>query len=257
RSGWIRTDEPGRADGLQESSNMRALPLLVLGAALLIAGCSGTPGSDGNTLGGPCAAWNGPALPLTERYVPLKVGASWTYQVTSVSAGSYVKQDVVEAYEDAGGAKAGTMAFRLHRDDVPPAYTLSWQQDLGRSVVRLREKNFDNSGALVQEIDFDPFKLRLDECPEHTTAGATWAATFTETDITGSSTSTTSKSEQWTVDGVDVPITVPAGTFTTLNVSRMNPNGKRRQYWFAKGVGKVKEVSDTGVMESLSAYTVQ
>jgi hypothetical protein len=218
-----------------------------------MAGCSG---GTGNTLGEPCTAWSGAALPLTERYVPLAVGATWTYEVTSLTAGNYTKHNVVEAYEDVGGSKAGIMGFRLHRDDVPPAYTLSWQQDLGQSVVRLREQSFDSAGGLVVEVYFDPFKLRLDECPEHTTAGAIWGATYTQTDINTSTTTTTS--EQWTVDGVDVPITVPAGTFTTLNVSRVNlTSGNRRQYWFAKGVGKVKEVSDKGVMESLSAYTVQ
>jgi hypothetical protein len=233
---------------------MRALWLL--GPALWIAACSGTPTGNGDPSGA-CAAWDGGTLPPTERYLPLKVGASWTYQVTSLTAGNYTKQDFVEAYEDIGGSRAGTMGFRIHRDDVPPAYTVSWQQDLGRSVVRLREKSFDNSGALVEEIYFDPSKLRLDECPEHTTAGATWIVNYTETDITTTSTTMNAKSQQWTVNGVDVSITVPAGTFTTLNVSRVNiGNSKRWQYWFAKGVGKVKEVSDTGVMEALSAYTL-
>lgn len=233
---------------------MRALPLL--GAALWMAACSGTFGGNGDALGGPCAPSDAGALPLAERYSPLEVGASWTYDVTTLTAGNYSKRNVIEAYEDVGGPKTGIMGFRLHRDDVPPAYTLSWQQDLGRSVVRHREKSFDSTGGVVVETYFDPFKLRLDECAEHLVAGASWGATYNQTDIT-TSTTTSSKSEQWIVDGVDVSVTVPAGTFTTLNVSRVNlASGKRRQYWFAKGVGKVKEITDTGVMESLSAYSI-
>jgi hypothetical protein len=55
---------------------------------------------------------------------------------------------------------------------------------------------------------------------------------------------------------VDEPVTVPAGTFNCLRVRRRasQQDGSDKTYWFAKGVGKVKEVG--GQTEELTSVTI-
>jgi hypothetical protein len=51
------------------------------------------------------------------------------------------------------------------------------------------------------------------------------------------------KTEHWTVEATAEDVTVPAGTFTCLRLHRIgdDPTGADKRYWFAAGVGKVKE----------------
>jgi hypothetical protein len=65
---------------------------------------------------------------------------------------------------------------------------------------------------------------------------------------------TTMKTDNWRVDGVDEPVTVPYGTFLSLHVSRTDPtDGSIKSFWFVRGVGKVKETNNSGHLEELSA----
>jgi hypothetical protein len=53
-------------------------------------------------------------------------------------------------------------------------------------------------------------------------------------------------------------VTVPAGTFTTVHVQRVSGSGstKQKDYWFAKGVGKVKETGGGQQNEELMSYSI-
>ena len=64
------------------------------------------------------------------------------------------------------------------------------------------------------------------------------------------------KAETWTVVSTAETVTVPAGTFTCLHLRRMATDDPQTQkdYWFARGVGKVKESG--GQLEELSKYTI-
>jgi len=51
----------------------------------------------------------------------------------------------------------------------------------------------------------------------------------------------------WTVEAINESLTVPAGTFSCLKVHRVetpspvDTTGGDNVYWFARGIGKVKE----------------
>jgi hypothetical protein len=183
------------------------------------------------------------------------VGATWTWQVTSSSGARHDKVSTVEVLEDVGGAKAGVMAFRV-RTQGDDGVTVSWQEDTGQAIRRHREKTLSPAGALVSDQSFTPSKLRLDEAPARLTVGATYTESYTEVEIdpaTGESKSA-SKSETWTVEAVDEPVTVPAGTFACLRLRRVGSDAGAadKRFWFARGVGKVKETG--GQTEELKAY---
>jgi hypothetical protein len=64
-----------------------------------------------------------------------------------------------------------------------------------------------------------------------------------------------SVSETWTVIGDDETLTVPAGTFTHVIHFRKVGAASSKDYWYARGVGKLKE---TGTQtEELSAYSLK
>ncbi len=211
------------------------------------------------TLGVACGG-KSPGKPNDETptldYFPLAVGTTWTYLVTA-GAGTKDKTTTVEAYEDIGDEKTGVVAYRIHTDKVS-GETVSWQSVNGSVLERHREQSIDG-GQITRDEYYDPFKLRLNEADDHTALGMTWVESYTETatDFAAGSpvgTSSSTKAEQWSVEAVDANITVPAGTFDCLQLRRASlSGGSTKIYWFAKGVGKIKEVGD-GQTEELKSY---
>lgn len=230
-------------------------------AVVFAAGCGGSDGGGGG--GGGAADGGGGGDDGgggdTGRYFPLEVGASWTYRVTDVSDASVSsKSQTVEAFEDVGGDKAGVMAFRM-RSEKDNGYTLSWQEDTGTAVIRHREESYDLADVFESEDWFTPYKLRIDESNAHVELDATFSDSYTEDSIdhtNGDLLTSTTKSEDWVVEAVDDEIDVPAGTFVCLRLFRSNDGtGTQKRYWFARGVGKVKETGGAQI-EELSDYTL-
>ena len=71
------------------------------------AGAATTPPPTGTVDAGPPMTTTGP-------YQPLTVGSTWTYKVDDQGF-KYDKTSTVESVEDMGGAKAGTMGYRVAR----------------------------------------------------------------------------------------------------------------------------------------------
>jgi hypothetical protein len=191
-----------------------------------------------------------------ERLLPMKVGASWTYRITDPSTGATGnKMSTVEVSEDVGGAKAGTIAMRVRTEKLD-GVTVSWQEDVGTGIIRHREQAFDLGENLLLEETYSPHKLRIDETTNHLSSGASWTETYEETVTDANGTRTVSKSESWTVEAVDESITVPAGTFTTVRLRKVGSGlgASDKTYWFAPGVGKIKETG--GQTEELMAYQI-
>jgi hypothetical protein len=196
--------------------------------------------------------------PTTGRYMELSEGASWTYEVDD-GGGIETKTQTVGPLEDVGGSKAGTMAFRL-TTARGTGEVISWQEDTGTAVIRHREQ--DNAGTTTTDEFYAPFKTRIDESDAHVVEGATWDETYTETvtsdDGKGPVTTTNEKTERWLVEAVDETISVEAGDFCTLRVKKTSTvngtGGSVKTYWFARGVGKVREEGGNQV-EELAAYS--
>lgn len=198
--------------------------------------------------------------PTTGRYLPLQTGNSWTYAVKDVGTGANEdKTQTVGPLEDVGGAKAGTMAYRLTTTKVGGMVT-SWQQDTGDMVVRHRE--IDAAGAQMTDEVYSPNKLRIDETAEHTAMGAIWDISYQEavTDSKTKITVTVSKSERWNVVSANDVISVGAGSFCALKLRRTSMSGggskSDKTFWFVRGVGKIKE-EGTDQVEVLTTYSVR
>lgn len=197
------------------------------------------------------------ATPAAERLLPLAVGASWTYDVTDlVEEGSPTVEKVneVEALEDVGDRKAGVTAYRVRTEKLDGT-TVSWQEDLCTSIVRHREQTLDEAGALVSDQFFVPSKLRVDESAEHLVEAASWSVTYVELELDPiEGDHTVSKEESWTVEATAEEVTVPAGTFTAVRLRKVTSGDADKQFWFAAGVGKIKEEGEQ--REELRAYTL-
>lgn len=193
------------------------------------------------------------------RYFPLATGNQWTYKVTDRDTGVVTtKTQMVGALETLDGDKAGIEAFRLDTQKAGGNVT-SWQEDTGDGVLRHRE--IDMAGGTQTEEVYDPYKLRIDEVAEHIASGASWTETYTEriTDTATQQVHDNGKTEQWTVESEGESITVEAGTFCAMRLRKQSTGvsgSSDKTYWFARGVGKIRE-DDGARLEELSSYSVQ
>lgn len=186
----------------------------------------------------------------------MATGNWWTFRITKPGA-TEQKTQTVGTLEDVGGAKAGTMAYRVTTVKQSGTVT-SWQQDTGTSVLRQRER--DMAGSTQTDEIYAPYKLRVEEAPDRLVVGATWTETYDElvTDLSTNLTTTTGKTETWTVESLTEPVTVPAGTFCAMLIHRISmatSGGSDKRYWFVRGVGKVKETA-TNRTEELSDFSI-
>jgi hypothetical protein len=121
--------------------------------------------------------------------------------------------------------------------------------------VRFREQSFHaQTGALELEEHWSPYKLHFDGSDAHTRAAASWDEVYEETKHSpGASPETSSERDRWLVDSPEERVTVPAGTFRAVVVVKA-AGAELKTYWYARGVGKVKETG--GQTEELVSYEV-
>jgi hypothetical protein len=174
-------------------------------------------------------------------YLPLAVGMRWTYNVTSASGATGQGTIVVEANENA--PMSGQSAFRVHTTLLDGG-TLAWDQTSGTSVIKYEEQQLSQSGTEVVDKQYMPSILVLDESAAHLVAGATWTESYKQLKTPSTKGKATKEEADWTVQAVDESVTVPAGTYTCIRVSRDHTTSSTPSTtveWFAIGVGKVKE----------------
>jgi hypothetical protein len=225
-----------------------------LAAAVLAAGCGGGAGDSLVTTGTGGTGGGGQG---TGDYQPLVVGATWTYHIDDKGV-KYDKNVSVEALEDLGGPKAGSMAYRNH-ETIPSQSQLTWYQKVGDQIVRPHEQTFDAGGTVMKSEDwYDPYRLRVDQSAEHLVAGASWDWSYTDTKTSRTKgTSSTQVTEGWKVDAVGESVTVSAGTFAALRLTHVDPtDSSTKTYWFVRGVGKVREQTSGGHVEELASYQI-
>jgi len=231
----------------------RLLLSSILAAGLLSVGC----GDDVQTTpdSGTTEAC---ATAPSERYLPLAVGTSWTYDVTDLSTPglpAVQKANTVETFESiSDDRKNGVVAFRIRTEKANGA-TVSWQEDRCTSIVRHREQSYDMAAIMESDQFYMPSKPRVDETPEHLVMGARWVSSYMEVEVDPVAGETTvSKEETWTVEAVNESITVPAGTFITIQLRKVTSGDADKRFWYAKGVGKIKEEGEQ--REELRAFTM-
>lgn len=182
----------------------------------------------------------------SERFLPIETGRAWTIRTTKLET-ELTEERVqdVGPLEDVGLEKSGVMAYRVTTTKDTGA-VITWQGDTGTAVVRHREE--DRAGMTQGDDFFFVYKTRLDESPERLVEGSTWTESYsvTSTDLATLETTMDTKMYRWDVARYGEEVTVPAGSFCALQVTRTTLKvdgtvGKTKQYWYARGVGKVKE----------------
>ncbi|MBI4819762.1 MAG: hypothetical protein HY791_26040 [Deltaproteobacteria bacterium] len=196
-----------------------------------------------------CGSEPPPTPPDPASLFPVAVGNRWEYRVAEPGK---LEQTKTQSVTRTATSSAGD-GF-LFETVNGPNRTVSIQRLDGARLVRVSEESFAN-GALVERIHFEPPALRVDT---HTPKlGDTYSTTHDEILVDGDGDPIgprLHKSTTFLVEAIDESVTVPAGTFSTVRIRRTVVGGSAKTYWFAEGVGKVKEVG--GQTESLVSYDV-
>ncbi|MET0385277.1 MAG: hypothetical protein ABW321_04925 [Polyangiales bacterium] len=216
---------------------------------------AGSGGAAGGGTGG--SAGEPPVVPPREGSLfPLKTGNTWSFRTTKgTEVGN--KTQTVGDLEPVGGTGplSATMAYKmLTAKDDGMDKTESWQAEVDGKIVRYRELAYASGGGSVDlEEHWEPYKLRVDG--NQLTVDSTYTEQYRETKLlAGAAPATTDSSDTWKVVAVDEMVTVPAGTFTAVVIEKVGGTSTKR-YWFARGVGKVKEQSGAQ-LEELTSFTL-
>lgn len=204
--------------------------VFLLSLVPVVAAC----GDDGGDAGpNPCG--------FEDRYLPYQEGYQWTYRVTDLGSGETPTKtqaltletdpDLGEVIIQTTSKATGTTVSALKRE-----------QD---SVVRLRQEDRTMVGDLERTSVYDPGQVRLDEAPDRLVLNAEWDTVYdvTVTEVGGGAPVVTNRTDHWTVLGVDVECSSPMGSFECLHVRRVRTVGgvSDKEFFFAKGIGKVRE----------------
>lgn len=217
---------------------------VVLGLA---AACGGGGGDDVDGGGTASCGFAGDA------WLPQEVGYRWEYRVTDLNSGEVtVKPQVIETEMN-------------HPDDGMPVLvqvtgkdngkTVNWIRTTDTQVYRLQQEDYDAQDVLERTTAYDPKKIRLDwgAWLDEGTMTESYSEIQTEAGVTEPAVAVT---EEWVVLGTDVPCESALGTFSCLHLRRTRTEGgiADKQYWYARGIGKVRE--EGGQIEVLQSCGV-
>lgn len=191
-------------------------------------------------------------------YFPLAVGNRWVFVEIDNDGVVPDNNDTKEitAIEDLDGEQTYVM---VSTPDVLPGIEqvvkrFNWRATDER-VDRVRAEDYSN-GVLIEEHTYEPgFPRFINSLQE---VGDTFVTTVTHTCSPENGTTcdgTVVNEFTWSVEAVDAVVTVPAGTFACMKIRRQTAFGNFKDYWYARGVGKVYEWGE-GNVEQLLEYDV-
>jgi hypothetical protein len=192
---------------------------------------------------------------------PLVDGASWTYRHTSLT-----KEPWNEVAKLSKTTYEGKAAFILEdEEDAEGAQTRSTHVVHGTGVFRaFREVRVN--GDLALQVTYDPAFLRFDEAwtkvGQSETLDDDWTQMCIMTSVASKcapgAVETGKTTHKYTVVDTHAEVEVPAGKFDAIEIERFNPDeSETRRFWFAPGVGKVREEdTESGAVEELAEYHV-
>ncbi len=192
-------------------------------------------------------------LQNVEEYFPLADGGSWVYRHTHLVDGEWLEEVTMEAttYDD-------KPAFLVSDSpDLDQEISLQTWQQSGTAITRVyREQVLDE--AVILSVGYDPGFLRFDtrwDAPGIVTVN-TYRREETKADGTNSA---AIREQTFTVLETTATVDVEAGTFDEcLLVERVRAdNASTALFWFARGVGKVREEDpETQTVEELVNYAL-
>lgn len=186
-----------------------------------------------------------------DRFLPYQPGYKWTYRVTDLTTpGSTNKSQTLTMETD---PELGEVIVQTTNKGT--GSTVSALKRIDEAVVRLRQLDLDGTGTLERTTTYDPGQNRLDEASAHLVLGAEWDDDYSLTvEKVGDAPVVGSRTDHWKVLGVDVDCESPLGSFKCLHVQRVRTAGgiSDKQFFFAKGIGKIKEVNASQIEELVS-----
>ena len=228
-------------------SRMRSAALLLcLPLASTLAACGGDDdgggGADGGTPADPCGFG-------VDDYLPYEAGFTWSYRVTDLGTGA---RETKEQRIDPGTVHEEFGEVVEQVTSKANGETVSLLRKEGDRVLRFQQEDFDTAGTLERTTVYDPAQIRIDESSERTTAGATWQESYTEI-VTEPALPPveTATLDDWEVVADDVECDSPLGTFRCLHLRRTRTQGgvAVKDFFFARGVGKVREAGSSQLEE--------
>jgi hypothetical protein len=196
-----------------------------------------------------------------DSHYPLSNGATWTYHHENPTKEPWDEMDTL-----VGTTYNGKPAFVLNdQEDAQGEQTASTLIVDGTGVYRVYKEVRVND-QLALKVTYDPAFLRYDEA--WTTEGFTqtldddWKQecvfTSSASKCAAGAIKPGTTTHVFTVVSTSEEVTVPAGTFKTVLIERNNPlDRETKRFWFAKGVGKVRELDlQSNATEELTAYDI-
>ncbi len=186
-----------------------------------------------------------------EDYFPLVDGGSWVYRHTHQVDGQWIEEVFMAAT-----TFDGEPAFLVSdTPDLSQEISLQTWQRIGSAVSRVyREQTLD--GDVVLTVTYDPGFLRFDS--SWNAVGVVTDNVYRREETKPDGTSSAAIREQtFTVLDTAASVTVEAGSFDDcLLVERARAdNGSTAHFWFARGVGKVREEDpETQTVEELVSF---
>jgi len=204
------------------------------------------------------------SLPIAgskESHFPLVDGTSWTYHHTTVIDDPWDETDTVTK-----GTYQGQDVFVLSdEEDAQGEQTRSTHVVDGTRVYRAY-KEVAVGDIVAVTTTYSPAFLRYDEAWTSIGQTVTLDDDWTQNCVVASTASNCAPgamkigttTHTYTVLDTAEELTVLAGKFTTVKIQRDNVSSpETKLFWFAAGVGKVKEESPaTGAVTELSAYEI-
>lgn len=214
----------------------------------------GQPG-DGDSGDGDGDSGDGDAY--RDTLYPLAHGAQWTY-LHKTTNGQVLGVEDVQMEEI---VHEGQQAW-LQVDS--PGANGKWDESvLTREdgvVYRVHREQYDDNGT-IEIVDYDPGFPRANDAWDTIGFAEEFLYDRTWTDGNGHNPDVEPRGHLFTVLALDDQITVPAGTFDCMKVERVrtvgNATGDRVLFWFAWGVGKVREERPAdSVIEELASVSI-
>lgn len=206
-------------------------------------------------------------------YFPMATGNTWEYLETyddTTHEPETTRHTVSgkETITDFDGNEVETWVVANNPNVETDEARVYWIVDDGITVRRIRQTvDSEGDGAIDKQQDYVPGITKIDR--GHLVAGDSWNDEVLRHTTYPSDPSATQESKlllyEWSVVSTSETVVVPAGTFDNcLRVERNNTadasNEETKIYWFAPGVGKVKEqtvaAESDNKVEELTSYEV-
>jgi hypothetical protein len=197
--------------------------------------------TDGGDAGAEASGGDTGSGQEVDSYFPLVDGGHWEY-VSRTTTGQVLGTEIVDA--SATTFEGQDALLFVDNPDQNGEWTESWISRQDTAARRIHKEIKDGNGTSMI-VNYAPGFTRFDDA--WTAIGAMGELTYerTETDGLGLNPVVDTRGHSFDVTGIDQSVTVPAGTFNCIAITRTRTTGmtagEQVHFWYAPGVGKVKE----------------